>query len=297
MELNGRLDLALVFRLFKSRIGITWFLVLLENTMPALVPLFIGLAIDGLLSGESGALIKLGLVLITLTVLVVIRRFYDTRAYGRIRIALAREVDLRHEQEPVSTRNARLDMAREIVDFLEENVPTLITAIVQIGVALIVLWQFDAALATAAIALIIGMSLLYMLFHSRFYQLNSALNSQMERQVGVLEQGKRKGLATHLRLLNIYEIRLSDTEAVVYGLIFLLTAGFIIFNLWLCASLPNMTTGKIFSVISYSWEYAEATFMLPVTLQSLTRLNEITSRLNSSQSGQESQGQRMDKVV
>ncbi|WP_461538029.1 ABC transporter six-transmembrane domain-containing protein [Spongorhabdus nitratireducens] len=283
MQLTGRLDLALLFRAFKGGIFITWLLVLLENIMLALIPLFIGRAIDGLQAGDFSSLISLGLVLLALTALVVLRRFYDTRAYGRIRVALGCEVDRRHEAEQVSTRNARLDMAREIVDFLEENVPSLITAIVQIGVALIILWQFDAMLAAAAIALVVGMALLYGLFHGCFYHLNSALNSQVERQVGTLESGGRKGLAAHLRMMNKWEIRLSDTEALVYGLIFLLTTGFIIFNLWFCASLPNMSAGKIFSVISYSWEYAEATFMLPVTLQSLTRLHEITSRLNSSQ--------------
>ncbi len=37
----------------------------------------------------------------------------------------------------------------------------------------------------------------------------------------------------------------------------------------------------IFSIVAYSWEFVEAAIMLPMTMQSLTRLNEITARINN----------------
>ncbi|MFT6287107.1 MAG: hypothetical protein ACJA09_001860 [Alcanivorax sp.] len=50
------LDVGLLFRHFRGQIAITWFFVLLENTLLALLPLFLGRAIDALLEGQAGAL-------------------------------------------------------------------------------------------------------------------------------------------------------------------------------------------------------------------------------------------------
>jgi len=35
--------------------------------------------------------------------------------------------------------------------------------------------------------------------------------------------------------------------------------------------------------VSYSWEFVEAAVMLPMTLQSMTRLAEITQRINNAE--------------
>ncbi len=280
MRLTGELGLVPLLKKFRLRIGVTWALVAAENVCLALIPLFIGFAIDDLLTGDYQNLWTLVIVLISLTALMVIRRIVDTRSYGAIRVVLGMEVDSRHKSEPVSTRNARVDMASELADFLEEEVPQLLTAFVQIIVSLIILASFHSNLSLSAFAAGLGMLLVYACFHKRFYNLNSKLNSQMESQVDILFAGNRKGIFQHLCALNNQRIRLSDTEAIVYGLIFLLSSIFICFNLVLCADLPNVTAGKIFSIVSYSWEYVTAVILLPVALQSLSRLQEITSRIN-----------------
>lgn len=280
-RLPGEFGLRQLLRHFPRQIGITWLLVVIENALMALIPLLIGFAIDGLLKQDSSDLINLGWVLVTLTLVSVFRRVYDTRAYGSIRVRLGAEVDKRHHKEQVSIRSARLDMARELVDFLEQDVPELFTAIIQLVVAIIVLAVFDPHLAMSAGVLLFSMIALYTCFHALFFRLNHALNSQVERQVSILSGKSQGGLFTHLRALRRHEIRLSDTDALLYGLIFLMICAFIIFNLWLCASLANVTPGKLFSIISYSWEYAEAAIALPMAMQKLSRLGEISQRLNS----------------
>ena len=50
--MRGTLDVRLLLRHFHWRIAVTWLLVLLENTLWAFVPLFIGRAIDALLAKE-----------------------------------------------------------------------------------------------------------------------------------------------------------------------------------------------------------------------------------------------------
>ncbi len=272
-----------LLRQYRKPIAITWGLVLIENILLALIPLMTGRAIDDLLAGGVNTLFVLAGVLVVLTLLMVMRRIYDTRAYGKMRVGMGLDVRDSHIEQLVSIINARLNMARELVDFLEEQIPELITACVQIVIALIVLASFHQWLALSVFSMSVAVFLIYTLFHGKIYRLNSLLNGQSEKQVSLLQSGRKTSLLRHLRLLNKHEISLSDTDAVVYGLIFLVAVAAIIFNLWIATQVMDVTAGSIFSIVSYSWEFVQAVFMLPLALQSLTRLKEISDRLNSNQ--------------
>ena len=91
------------------------------------------------------------------------------------------------------------------------------------------------------------------------------------------------GAKEHLRFIALHglEVQLSDTEAVLYGAIFIVLLSLILFNLWFAATELGTTVGTIFSIISYSWEFVDSALALPMTLQSWSRLSEIMRRLNS----------------
>ncbi|MET4692517.1 ABC transporter six-transmembrane domain-containing protein [Endozoicomonas lisbonensis] len=280
MELNGRLGLKTLFRHYTLKVITTWGLVLLENVQLALIPLLIGLAIDGLLSGDVRELGILAGVMVVLTVTSVIRRRYDTRTYGTIRVTLSKTLQQRYAQLPVSARSARMDMARELVDFLEDDAPELLTSVVQIIVVFIVLLTFHVYLGLAALVTLAAVMLCYALFHGCFYRYNAAMNEQLEKQVNVLEAGQHASVLKHFSRLRKWEIKLSDAEATVYGLIFLLQILFIVFNLWLSSGIADISAGKIFSIVHYSWEFIGAVLVIPTSLQGFARLHEITERIN-----------------
>ncbi|MGB0894674.1 MAG: ABC transporter six-transmembrane domain-containing protein [Parashewanella sp.] len=280
MQSISQLNLWSIIKKFKRNIAITWGLVAVENIMTVMIPLFIGFTIDSLLNKQFNDLIILAAIIFLLIVISVIRRVYDTRAYGKIRVALGGEVDRRLRSNPVATRNARLDMSRELVDFLEQDVPELFTAIIQLFASIIVLASFSFNLALSPLIAGLVMIILYSCFHHRFITLNANLNTQMEKQVSILSTGTYKRIKLHLQKLAKQEIKISDTEAIVYGLIFLVLFMFVLSNLVLATQLENITSGTIFSIMSYSMEFMGAAIMLPMALQSLSRLTEITQRIN-----------------
>ena len=268
---------------FKWRICLTWLLTLCETVLMSLIPLLIGFAIDGLLDDDLTDLFRLSAVLAGLIVISVIRRIYDTRAYGTIRVELGRELAKRSGHISVSSLNARLDMARELVDFLETEAPSLMNSLVQLVVSLVILFSFHPALSYSALIAAIVMIAIYGVFHGRFFRLNGEHNHQTEQQVGILETKSPHRLSSHLMRLRRIEVRISDTEAYVYGAIFAVMLGFIIVNLWLSATYVDTTVGVIFSIISYSWEFVESALVLPATLQGWSRLSEIIERINRSE--------------
>ncbi|MFT6032069.1 MAG: ABC-type bacteriocin/lantibiotic exporter with double-glycine peptidase domain [Arenicella sp.] len=274
------LGLGLLFRHFRGRIAITWLFVLVENTLLALLPLFLGRAIDALLEAQTGALWEISIVMGALLVVSLVRRIYDTRVYGTMRVWFGSELVKRSSERSVSKMNARLDMGREMVDFLELHLPELVTASVQMVVSIAILWHFHVNLGVSAFAAIIVLVVIYGLMHRRFYRLNSHLNAQKERQVTALESHRPTSLAGHLKRLRKSEVHLSDADAVLYGSIFAAMFAFVLTNLWFASMIPSVTAGAIFAILSYSWELVESGTTLPAVLQQWTRLSEIRNRIN-----------------
>ncbi|WED24398.1 ABC transporter six-transmembrane domain-containing protein [Vibrio sp. JC009] len=269
----------------KRKVAITWFLVALENVFTVLLPLFMGFAIDDLLTEELTRLFELAALLLLLTLVAVARRFYDTRAYGSIRVDIGEAVDAQMSTHPsnvnnISVRNARLDMSRELVDFLENDIPPLMTSVIQLIASVIILGAFQIQLGLSAVVAGIAMLIIYALFHDYFMRLYTSLNNRMEQQVAILSKVPFRGIRRHLERIRRREVLISDAEAVVYGLIFLVLFGFVIVNLWLSTLINHPTAGQIFSIATYSLEFVEAAVLLPVTLQTLSRLTEISRRLN-----------------
>ena len=274
------LSVANLFRAFRARIALTWAIILGETALLALIPLFIGFAIDGLLAGHSTAFWQLAGIMGLLIGLAVIRRAYDTRVYGAMRVALAEAQVKRAGGLATSTLNARIAMGRELADFLEETLPEAIAGGVQLLLSIAILYAFSPRLALVAGGAALAMVVIYAGFHRWFYRLNAALNHQTEGQVQLLDQRALRPVLAHFLRLRRLEVRLSDAEALLYGAIFVVLLSMILVNLRLATGLPEVSAGRLFSVVSYSWEFVESALALPITLQSWTRLSEITARLN-----------------
>ncbi len=275
-----RLSLGSILKVFWLQVGLTWVLTLLETLILVSLPLLIGRSIDGLLNQDWQPFYLLGTAMVLLIVISVGRRLYDTRAYGRMRVELGAAVVDKADGAPVSKTNARLDMSRELITFLETEAPIVIMALLQVIVSLVILFSFHAWLATTAGAATVLALLIYATASGRFFTLNGDLNSQAEQQVAVLHGGVRDSIAAHLSALRRHEVRISDTEALVYGLIFVVLLSMLGTNLWFAATQIEASPGQIFSIVTYSYEFIESAVMLPAALQSLTRISEITQRLN-----------------
>lgn len=276
------INIATLLKSYSVLIYPTWALVLVETVLEVSIPLFIGLAIDGVMANNHDYL-WLTMSLLALLIMVgVIRRGLDTRAYGKLKVIVCEKH--RHEgkaTEDVSVHNARLNMVRELVDFLEHHLPEVISAVVQVIVSVIILFHFSSILAISAVIAVVCICIVYRFFHGAFYRLNARLNEVQEQQVNTLRE--KHNLPRYLNVLKETEIKLSDKEAILYGLVFQILCLLLIFNLLQAAKLDNATAGSIFSIVVYTWEYIEAVIMLPITLQLLTRLREIENRLNSHQ--------------
>ncbi len=288
--LNGKpFTVLTIVRAFLRPIVLTWLFSLCEMALTALLPLFVGFAIDGLLSGTTEDLFRLAALMGVQLIVAVTRRAYDTRVYGTVRVELGKSQIERGGDVSVSALNARLTMARELVGFLEEEFPMVMMSVVQLIVAVVVLYFFHWTLALAGLVAFVVMMCIYAAFHRPFFRLNGRLNHQTEQQVRLLERREHPRLAQHLLRLRKVEVQISDAESILYGSVYVALLGLILFNLWFAATNLQISTGTMFSIVMYSWEFVEASLALPTVLQSWSRLSEITQRINNQSGNRRSQ--------
>ena len=288
---DGRpLTLRTLLRLFWFRVGVTWFLTFLETGLWVILPMLLGFTIDGLLIRDFEPFWQLCGILAALVIVAVLRQLIDTRVFGTMRVELGKVLAERNRGLPVSALNARVLMARELVDFLEQELPVLMAAIVQLVASVAILFTYHWVLAVAAVLAGGAMLLIYGSFHDRFFRLNRAINARAEKQVRLLDTRTGPAFGRHLRLLRHWEVRLSDTEALVYGLIYAVLMGLVIFNLSFTALVMVASAGAIFAIVTYSWEFMDAAFNLPEALQQWSRLSEIIERINKAAPAPEDRG-------
>ncbi len=139
---NKKYSLINIFKNNKITISLTLLLVLLELASGLLFPLFIGYAINDLIAGTYTGLINLSFLTIASLVFGMLRRFYDSRVYGKIYINLATSLveSEQKKDKDVSVISARVSLLTEIVEFFENSFPEIINSFLGlIGVVIILL--------------------------------------------------------------------------------------------------------------------------------------------------------------
>ena len=198
-----------------------------------------------------------------------------------MRVQLGASVANRASADAVSQTTVRIDLSRELVDFLEHELPLIITAFIHSAASILILLTYHGILAATALASVMASITIYALASNRIYRLNQGLNSQRELQVAILGEQAVAPLRSHLSSIRNHEVQLSDSEAIIYGLIFAILTAMLGFNLWFSATRLEVSSGQIFTIVTYSYEFIEAAVALPIVLQSMTRVSEITARINA----------------
>ncbi len=264
---------------FKWKLIFIFFLILVESVIELLIPLFIGFAIDNALGGSYGHALQLG-ALGTLIILIGGgRRFFDSRIYARIYCRLGSAVLLGIEENRSSVKTARLGMINEIVEFLENSLPLLISTIVGMVGVVIIIASLNANVFLVGLGATFLVFLIYFLTRKRTTYFNSAYNNEFEKQVDVISTNNGTLLASHLKKMMKWNIKLSDLEVFNFSMSWMVLMAFLVLSIVFSVSAGKVAYGALFSLIIYVFQYIESVMALPVFYQNWLRLKEIKERL------------------
>ncbi|KAA3659474.1 MAG: hypothetical protein DWQ04_22205 [Chloroflexi bacterium] len=271
-----------LFKRFKKKISLTSFLVITESILDLLFPLFIGFSINSLLEKSYSGVIALGGLGVMALLIGSGRRFYDTRAYAKIYTILSKEmVEREHEKEkPASATAAHASLLVEFVEFLENSLPAIVTSTIGLVGILGIILTLSRPIFWAAIGLFAFMSLVYLLSGKKNFYYNQQYNDQFEKQSAILYEKKMSSIETHFQKMMHWNIKLSDLETLNYGVIWLGIIALLVYAPIVVINSGITNYGLVFSTLMYVFQYVESVVMLPLFIQQIIRLQEISGRLS-----------------
>ncbi|UBF24612.1 ABC transporter six-transmembrane domain-containing protein [Kovacikia minuta CCNUW1] len=273
--------LQVLFAKYRWAILATYGLTFLENLFDLIYPFITGMTIDGLLKGNYTALIALTCIWLIHTITGVFRNVYDTRTFSRIYASLASTIVLEQEQQGIPTSQivARSALSREFVDFFEQDIPRIVTALFGFIGALVMLLFYDLQIVLYCLLLFIPLLTLNHFYARRSLTLNHKLNSQLENEVDILTRCQPGDVQLHYRLLATHRIHLSNAMAFNWGVMELFIIVLFVAVITRTVALPNAQPGDIYAIISYVWNYRQSLDVVPTLVQQLSRLQDIGERM------------------
>lgn len=278
-----KISLLTLIKRFKWRVSLTVIVVIIEAMLGVLYPLFIGYAINDLLEKSYQGLIELAVLGACSLLVGSLRRLYDTRVYAAIYKEVSPEMVMKEHEKgsSVSTISARASLLNEFVDFLESDMPEVITAIVGIIGILVVIATLNTNVFIACIVLLLLVCAVFAVSGKLNYRLNENYNNQLEQQVESLSTTQLLPVLNHFRGLMQWKIKLSDLETANFSIIWFGIIALFLYTPVTVIESGVLSYGLVFSVLMYVFEYIQSIATCPIYIQKLIRLKEISERLSN----------------
>jgi ABC-type multidrug transport system fused ATPase/permease subunit len=267
----------------RLRLALTYTLTLLENGLDVLYPFLTGIAIDAVLAGRWAGVAPLLTAWTTHLVVGLFRHVYDTRVFTLVYADLAADLVERQRAQGTDATHlaARVALSREVVEFLQTDVPAFTASIVHFVGAVAMLCVLNLWVGGLSVVALVPVALFIRRFGKASLRLNAALNDRLEREVELIARAPNAGVRRHFaHRLRFWRVRISDAEAKVWGAIEVIQIVLTLAALAILAAEGGGTTaGAIYAVLAYVWTYGESVNDMPAVVQKLSRLRDIASRL------------------
>ncbi|AHG75587.1 Integral membrane protein [Mannheimia varigena USDA-ARS-USMARC-1296] len=228
----------------------TFALVGVENLLLLLYPLVGGLAVNAVMNHNVWLALLYAVVVFAIWSVGSARRAVDTRVFVRIYADLAVNAVLNQKRKgSTSSATAHAALARQFVDFFEEHLPMLITAVFNIVGSVVMLLVIEFWSGLLALGILLGWAAAlphYMRMNDRLY---FKLNNRLENEVAVIEYGESQRLVKHYRLLVMLSLR------------------------------ENVSAGHIYAVLTYLWSFAFSLDDMPRLVEKFSELKDIGKRV------------------
>lgn len=271
-----------LFRRYCGRILLTYGLFTVENALRLTQPLVLGLAINGLLRGSHLGLLAFAAQHLGHLAIGTVRRMYDTRAFSRIYAELATGLVAaqRGRAIDVSIVAARSSLSRSFVDFFERDIPLVMYSVYSVIGALALLAVYDWRLVPLCLVVLVPAWAVNAVYSRKTLLYSGRLHDELEREVGVIAEGGPAGVRGHYDRVGRWRVKLSDWEALNFGVMEVFILGLIAAAL-LVACQPGATPGDIFAIFRYVLMFVMGLDGVPQVVQQVSRLRDLGRRIGS----------------
>lgn len=266
----------------KYQLVITYSLFSVEMLGGLLRFYFFGEAINDLVKGSYKGLVVLTAVHLAYLIIGTIRHMFDTRTYSAIYTSLVTKfLSRRRHTSAVSKLSAHSTLAREFVDFLEQDLVYVIEALYNILGSLVILFFYDKTVVGICMAIMVPVVIIGLLYGKKMKNLNRHKNDELEKQVDIIATGNKSIIHNHYNRLRKWQVRISDKQAWNFGFMEIMVLLVIAVSLVASKNLhsPTIMAGSLFGIYSYILKFASGLDTIPYTMERLSSLSDITRRI------------------
>ncbi len=259
----------------------TYALTLGENLCTLAYPALTGWAVDGLLRHDYAGLAALIAVWLVHLVIAFVRQRYDTRVFMGLYAHLAVHTVAAQKRRGHNTSvvSARVEMIRDIVTFFETDVPAMMHQVVAVVGSLVMLFTYDVDAGWVAMTVLLPMGLVNAWYWRRAVRLHAGLNDQVEHEVDDIASGRILRLRRHFGRVRRWRVRMSDSESWTWAVTELATIVALVVILVDFTQSPSFSTGAIYAVLAYVYDYLDGLDHAPTLVNNLARLKDVRARL------------------
>ncbi len=272
-----------MIRLHKKQLLFTYLLFSLEMLGLLLRPFFLTLAINDLMQQRFGGLFLLCGTHCIWLLIGSLRHIYDTRTYSAIYISLVQKMFSQKNGKDVSTLSAHSTLAREFVDFLEYDLVYVIEALYNILGSLVLMFFYEKKVVLLCLALLLPVLLLSKYYGKKMKDLTQQKNDELEKQVAIITEDDSSEISTHYKQLRQYQVKISNQEALNFGLMELLVVIAIAVSLLLTyhTSGPAILAGNVVGIFLYVTNFTRGLETIPYIVQRVATINDVMQRIES----------------
>jgi len=274
-----------IARAHQAQLLTTYALTAAANLAGQLYPLATAVAISGVLEGDYRQIGWLLACHVATMSLDVSARLYDTRVFVRVYTRLACEVVQHARAQGIdsSVIAGRAALSREFIDFLEQDLPGIASAVIGLLVAVAVLIGMDPVIGFACLLLFAPLAAISRRLSMRSLAMTRRLNDRMEREIAVLREARLEVVRRHFDVLGKWRVRLSDAEARAFGLMEVCVIVPVAAALMRLSQSEAVQAGDVYAVFSYIWyiwRFVVGLDQVPPTVQRIAKLRDLTRRIS-----------------
>lgn len=267
---------------YRLKLFITYTLFSLEMLGSLLRPFFLGVAVNDLIKGTYHGLIILSVVHLCWLIIGTIRHMYDTRTFSSIYTSLVtRFLSRRYGNTEISKLSAHSTLSRELVDFLEADLPYMIEAFYNIIGSLVLLYFYESSVVLICFAILLPVIVTSYFYGKKMNRLSQLKNDELEKQVSVISIGNKDSIQRHYNKLRNLQIKISDKEAWNFGMIEILVLIVIGCSLILSSKMfgTMVLAGNLIGIYNYILKFVSGLDTIPYAVQRFSLLKDIVKRI------------------
>ena len=271
-----------ILKTHKEKLILTYLLFSLEMLGSLLRPFFLGIAINDLVKGSYSGLLYLSLCHFVWLIIGTLRHMYDTRTYTGIYSSLVTKfLTRKHDAGEISKLSAHSTLSREIVDFLETDFIYIIEAIYNIVGSLVLLYFYEKSIVNICFLILIPVLIISFFYGQKMMRLTKLKNDELEKEVNIISDGNKESIKEHYKMLRLWQIKISDKEAINFGIMELLVLVVIGSSLLVSTNVlgTSIMAGTMIGLYSYLLRFVSGLDTIPYIVQRYSSLKDITNRI------------------